>query len=88
VRIYSLQEDEHQFGDAEANQIFKAGWHYQGSGGWNWCFRVLPSLVSYWIKCDLRSKNYLKTILAGKPTNGTSRVDCIQDLHTKITKLG
>jgi len=48
VRIYSVKEGDSDFAYSEADRLMKAGTRYEGLAGWNYFFRVLPSLISYW----------------------------------------
>ena len=50
VRIYSVKDGDREFAYFEANRLMETGARFEGLFGWNYFFRILPSLISYWIR--------------------------------------
>ena len=49
VRIYSVKDGDRKLAYFEANRLMETGARFEGLFGWNYFFRILPSLISYWI---------------------------------------
>jgi hypothetical protein len=49
VRIYSVKDGDREFAYFEANRLMETRARFEGLFGWNYFFRILPSLISYWI---------------------------------------
>ena len=50
VRIYSVKDGDREFAYFEANRLMETRARFEGLFGWNYFFRILPSLISYWIR--------------------------------------
>ncbi len=50
VRIYSVIGGDSEFACFEANRLLETRVPYEGLNGWNYVFRILPSVISYWIR--------------------------------------
>ena len=50
VRVYSVKDGDVDFAWDQANSFVEKQVRYEGLSGWNYIFRILPSLLLYWIK--------------------------------------
>ena len=50
VRIYSVKDGDREFAYFEANRLMETGARFEGLFGWSYFFKILPSLISYWIR--------------------------------------
>ncbi|MGB8828771.1 MAG: hypothetical protein WCC72_05035 [Dehalococcoidales bacterium] len=49
VRVYYVKDGDREAAYFEANRLMETGARFEGLFGWNYFFRILPSLISYWI---------------------------------------
>ena len=48
VRIYSVKDGDADFAYQEGKRLLEARVPYEGLNGWNYIFRLLPAMFSYW----------------------------------------
>ena len=50
ARIYSVKDGDRDWAYLEANRLMETGIRFEGLFGWNHFFRILPSLMSFWVR--------------------------------------
>lgn len=73
VRIYSVKDGDRDFAYFEANRLMETGVRFEGLFGWNHFFRILPSLVSYWMRHGPRRVPWNKAPNVDLP----DRINCL-----------
>lgn len=73
VRIYSVKDGDSEFAYHEADRLLENRVRYEGLWGWNYLFRLLPSLLSYWINHGPRPFQWNKLPNVDSP----DRINCL-----------